>query len=111
MVITRTAASPARVASGEDRHRLGVLTGVAALGLDALASCAYGPEAIVLALAAAGAAGIHLTLPVTLLIVALLAVLVASYRQVIAAYPDGGGAYTVARRNLGPGAGLVAAAS
>jgi amino acid transporter len=111
MVITRTAASPARVASGEDRHRLGVLTGVAALGLDALASCAYGPEAVVLALAAAGAAGIHLTLPVTLLIVALLAVLVASYRQVIAAYPDGGGAYTVARRNLGPGAGLVAAAS
>ncbi|MCU1652030.1 MAG: hypothetical protein JWQ60_3179 [Pseudonocardia sp.] len=111
MVITRTAASPARVAGGEDRHRLGVLTGVAALGLDALASCAYGPEAIVLALAAAGAAGIHLTLPVTLLIVALLAVLVASYRQVIAAYPDGGGAYTVARRNLGPGAGLVAAAS
>ncbi|WP_445182989.1 APC family permease [Pseudonocardia sp. Cha107L01] len=111
MVITRTAASPAPVASGEDRHRLGVLTGVAALGLDALASCAYGPEAIVLALAAAGAAGIHLTLPVTLLIVALLAVLVASYRQVIAAYPDGGGAYTVARRNLGPGAGLVAAAS
>jgi amino acid transporter len=111
MVITRTAAPPARVASGEDRQRLGVLTGVAALGLDALASCAYGPEAIVLALAAAGAAGIHLTLPVTLLIVALLAVLVASYRQVIAAYPDGGGAYTVARRNLGPGAGLVAAAS
>jgi amino acid transporter len=111
MVITRTAASPARVTSAEDRHRLGVLTGVAALGLDALASCAYGPEAIVLALAAAGAAGIHLTLPVTLLIVALLAVLVASYRQVIAAYPDGGGAYTVARRNLGPGAGLVAAAS
>ncbi|MDT7568465.1 MAG: hypothetical protein QOG76_7089 [Pseudonocardiales bacterium] len=111
MVITRTAASPTRVAGGEDRHRLGVLTGVAALGLDALASCAYGPEAIVLALAAAGAAGIHLTLPVTLLIVALLAVLVASYRQVIAAYPDGGGAYTVARRNLGPGAGLVAAAS
>jgi len=98
-------------ASGADRHRLGVLTGVAALGLDALASCAYGPEAIVLALAAAGAAGIHLTVPVTLLIVALLAVLVASYRQVIAAYPDGGGAYTVARRNLGPNAGLVAAAS
>jgi len=40
-----------------------VLTGVAALGLDALASCAYGPEAIVLALAAAGVAGIQLTVP------------------------------------------------
>ncbi|WP_064745304.1 APC family permease [Pseudonocardia acaciae] len=97
--------------TGSDRHRLGALTGVAALGLDALASCAYGPESIVLALAVAGAAGIAFTLPVTLLIVALLAVLVVSYRQVIAAYPDGGGAYTVARRNLGARAGLVAAAS
>jgi amino acid transporter len=110
MVITRTARLSAR-SGGEDRHRLGVLTGVAALGLDGLASCAYGPEAIVLALAAAGVAGIALTLPVTLLIVVLLAVLVAGYRQVIAAYPDGGGAYTVARRNLGHRAGLVAAAS
>jgi len=110
MVITTTATPPA-AAQGEDRHRLGVVTGIAALGLDALASCAYGPEAIVLALASAGVAGIQLTVPVTLLIVALLAVLVASYRQVIAAYPDGGGAYTVASRNLGPNAGLVAAAS
>lgn len=88
-----------------------MLTGIAALGLDALASCAYGPEAIVLALAVAGSAGIGLTLPVTLMIVTLLAVLVACYRQVIAAYPDGGGAYTVARQNLGRRAGLVAAAS
>jgi len=84
---------------------------VAALGLDALASCAYGPEAIVLALAAAGGAGIALTLPVTAVIVTLLAVLVVCYRQVIAAYPDGGGAYTVAQENLGRRAGLVAAAS
>jgi amino acid transporter len=109
VTITRTLRGQASVA--EDRHRLGVLTGIAALGLDALASCAYGPEAIVLALAAAGAAGIVLTVPVTLMIVALLAVLVVSYRQVIVAYPDGGGAYTVARDNLGPRAGLVAAAS
>ncbi|WP_064742821.1 APC family permease [Pseudonocardia spinosispora] len=110
MVITRTgraAASP----SGADRHRLGVVTGVAALGLDALASCAYGPEAIVLALAVAGAAGIGLTVPVTLMIVALLAVLVVCYRQVITAYPDGGGSYSVAHANLGRRAGLVAAAS
>jgi amino acid transporter len=109
--VRRPGADRSRGPAGADRHRLGVLTGIAALGLDALASCAYGPEAVVLALVAAGAAGIHLTVPVTLLIVALLAVLVASYRQVIAAYPDGGGAYTVARRNLGPNAGLVAAAS
>jgi amino acid transporter len=98
------------VAAG-DRHRLTATTGLAALGLDALASCAYGPESIVLALAVAGSAGIGLTLPVTLVIVGLLAVLVICYRQVIAAYPDGGGAYTVARDNLGRRAGMVAAAS
>lgn len=99
------------VVAAQDRHRLTASTGLAALGLDALASCAYGPESIVLALAVAGTAGIGFTLPVTLVIVALLGVLVICYRQVIAAYPDGGGAYTVARDNLGPRAGLVAAAS
>ncbi len=97
--------------TGTERHRLTAGTGLAALGLDALASTAYGPEAIVLALAVAGSAGIGLTLPVTFAIVAMLAVLVVCYRQVIAAYPDGGGAYAVARRNLGRRAGLVAAAS
>ncbi|MEJ8279214.1 APC family permease [Pseudonocardia spirodelae] len=96
---------------GGDRHRLGTITGVAALGLDALASCAYGPEAVVVALAVAGAAGLGAAPLVTAVIVGLLALLVLGYRQVIAAYPDGGGAYSVARRNLGPGAGLVAAAS
>ena len=99
------------VIAGEERHRLTAITGVAALGLDALASCAYGPEAIVIALAAAGAAGIAFTLPVTAVIVALLGVLVLSYRQVIAAYPDGGGAYTVSRDNLGLRPAMVAAAS
>ncbi len=97
--------------TGAERHRLTAGTGQAALGLDAFASTAYGPEAIVHALAVAGSAGIGLTLPVTLAIVAMLAVLVVCYRQVIAAYPDGGGAYTVAHRNLGRRAGLVAAAS
>ncbi|MFC5895176.1 APC family permease [Streptomyces ramulosus] len=93
------------------RHRLTALTGLAALSLDALASVAYGPEAIVLVLAAAGARGLGFALPVTLAVVALLAVLVASYRQVIAAFPDGGGSYAVAGRYLGRRAALVAAAS
>lgn len=95
----------------EERSRLSAVTGTVALGLDALASVAYGPEAIVVVLAAAGSAGVGATLPVTAVIVVLLVVLVACYRQVIAAYPDGGGAYTVARENLGVRAGLVAAAS
>ncbi|MEU9356886.1 APC family permease [Streptomyces sp. NPDC048301] len=94
-----------------ERHRLTAVTGLAALSLDAMASVAYGPEAIVLVLAAAGAHGLGFTLPVTLAIAALLAVLVASYRQVIAAFPDGGGAYAVAKKHLGRRTGLVAAAS
>ncbi|WP_405833723.1 APC family permease [Streptomyces sp. NBC_00105] len=101
----------AKASSGGDRHRLTALQGLAALSLDAMASVAYGPESIVLVLAAAGAHGMGFTLPVTLAIAALLAVLVASYRQVIAAFPDGGGSYAVAKRHLGRRASLVAAAS
>ncbi|NUQ97247.1 MAG: APC family permease [Streptomyces sp.] len=95
----------------DERHRLTAVTGLAALSLDAMASVAYGPEAIVLVLAAAGAHGLGLTMPVTLAIAALLAVLVASYRQVIAAFPDGGGSYAVAKTHLGARTSLVAAAS
>ncbi|MFI1100318.1 APC family permease [Streptomyces melanogenes] len=94
-----------------DPHRLTAPQALAALSLDAMASVAYGPEAIVLVLAAAGSYGLGFTLPVTLAIAALLAVLVASYRQVIAAFPNGGGSYAVARAHLGPRTGLVAAAS
>ncbi|MEU2558503.1 APC family permease [Streptomyces longispororuber] len=96
--------------SGE-RHRLTAVQGLAALSLDAMASVAYGPEAVVLVLAAAGGHGLGFTLPVTLAIAALLAVLVASYRQVIAAFPDGGGSYAAAKTHLGRRTGLVAAAS
>ena len=101
-------------AAGEDAaqesHRLTALEGLAALSLDALSSVAYGPEAIVIVLAAAGAAGLSYTLPVTGAIVVLLAVLVISYRQVIEAFPGGGGAYAVARTHLGTMPSLVAAA-
>ena len=72
---------------------------------------AYGPEAILLVLVAAGAAGLRYAMPVTIAIVVLLAVLVVSYREVIEAFPGGGGAYAVAKRHLGTGASLLAAAS
>lgn len=101
----------AAAAGPEERHRLTATQGLAALSLDAMASVAYGPEAIVLVLAAAGAHGLGFTLPVTLAIAALLAVLVASYRQVIAAFPDGGGSYAVAKRHLGRRTSLITAAS
>jgi amino acid transporter len=87
------------------------LEGLPALSLDALTSVAYGPEAIIVVLAAAGASALHLVLPVTIAIVVLLAILVFSYRQVIDAYPGGGGAYAVSRENLGAGASLLAAAA
>jgi len=107
-----TRSRPPATGSADERSRLTSLTGTVALGLYALASVAYGPEAIVVVLAAAGSAGIgDRGAPARhRVIVGLLVVLVACNRQVIAAYP-GGGAYTVAPNNLGVRAGLVAAAS
>ena len=83
------------------RERITPLEGLPALSLDALTSVAYGPEAVIVVLAVAGAGALHLVLPITIAIVALLAILVFSYRQVIDAYPGGGGAYAVSRANLG----------
>jgi len=85
--------------------------GLSALSLDALTSVAYGPEAIIVVLALAGAGSLHLILPITVAIIALLAILVFSYRQVIDAYPGGGGAYAVSRANLGALSSLVAGAA
>ncbi|MFI5528756.1 APC family permease [Kitasatospora sp. NPDC051853] len=110
-----TVATPAEAGAEEppdqQRHRLTALGGLSALSLDAMASVAYGPEAVVLVLAAAGSYGLGFTLPVTVAIAVLLAVLVASYRQVIAAFPDGGGSYAVAKAHLGRRTALTAAAS
>ena len=101
---------PLRHGEGNKGH-LTSFGGLAALSLDALSSVAYGPEAIVLVLAAAGTAALRLTLPVTLAIAGLLAVLVVSYCQVIAVHPDGGGAYAEGKKDLGATVSLLAAAS
>jgi amino acid transporter len=93
------------------KERINQIEGLPALSLDALTSVAYGPEAILVVLAVAGAGALHLVLPVTIAIIVLLAVLVFSYRQVIDAYPGGGGAYAVARDNFGPYVSLIAAAA
>lgn len=92
-------------------QRLGTSTGVATFGLDALSSAAYGPEAALTVLLPLGAAGLTYIFPITVAIVVLLGILYFSYRQTIAAYPTGGGSYTVARANLGTNAGLLAAAA
>ncbi|WP_254625481.1 APC family permease [Myxococcus sp. CA051A] len=92
-------------------EQVGVLAGVALLGLDALSSAAYGPEAALTVLRPLGPTGVKLLLPITACIVGLLVVVASSYRQTIAAYPRGGGAYTVARENLGRRVGLLAASA
>jgi amino acid transporter len=95
--------------SEQKKEELTVLTGVPVLGLDALASTAYGPEAALTILVSLGVAGLHYMPIITLGILALLATLYLSYRQTAAAYPDGGGAYIVAKDNLGLRAGVIAA--
>lgn len=95
-------------ASEEGKEKLSVWTGVPVLGLDALASTAYGPEAALTILIPLGVAGMYQLLPITLGILALLTTLYLSYRQTAAAYPAGGGAYIVAKDNLGIRAGVVA---
>ena len=102
---------PPRPSRGDGKERITPVEGLSALSLDALTSVAYGPEAIILVLAVAGAGALHLVLPITIAIVALLAILVFSYRQVIDAYPMGGGAYAVSRANFGANTSLVAAAA
>jgi amino acid transporter len=95
----------------EGEQRVGVAAGIPMLGLDALGSAAYGPEAALTLLIPLGAAGVSYIGPISTLIVVLLIVVYLSYRQTIAAYPQGGGSYTVAKENLGTTAGLFAAAA
>jgi amino acid transporter len=95
----------------EDQQRIRTWAGIPLLGLDALSSAAYGPEAALAILIVLGTAGIVHVVPITLLIVGLLTIVYLSYRQTIAAYPHGGGSYTVARENLGISWGLFAAAA
>ncbi|MGO9884685.1 MAG: APC family permease, partial [Solirubrobacteraceae bacterium] len=90
---------------------LDVPRGLAALSLDALSSVAYGPEAIMVVLFTAGASALRFTLPITLVITAMLVLLVISYCQVITAHPDGGGSYAVSKANLGRWPAMLAAAS
>src|SRR5205085_2033629 len=78
---------------------------------DPLSSVAYATEQIVLVLGLGGLALLHFTPWLGAAVVALLVIVVASYRQTCHAYPDGGGAYAVSRANLGEDASLVAASS
>ncbi len=97
--------------SEEYAEQIGVAKGVPVFGLDALGSAAYGPEAALTLLIPLGVAGVAYIVPLSLTIILLLGIVFFSYRQTIAAYPQGGGSYTVAHQNLGMFPGLLAAAA
>jgi amino acid transporter len=100
------------LATSEERaEQIGVPAGIPIFGLDALTSAAYGPEQALIYLIPLGLLGIHLLIPIIGSILLLLVIVFFSYRQTIAAYPNGGGSYTVASENLGENAGLLAAAA
>src|ERR1700738_2622203 len=100
------------LSSAEDKvERVGSFAGVSVFGLDALSSAAYGPEAALTVLLPLGVAGLSLVQPRPPASMVLLPIVYFSYRQTIAAYPAGGGSYTVAKENLGQKAGLLAGAA
>ena len=88
--------------------RLGTPLALAVFSSDALSSVAYATEEILLVLMTAGVAALGCSVPISLVITLLLALLVASYQQTVHAYPGGGGAYIVSRDNLGEFAAQVA---
>jgi amino acid transporter len=92
-------------------ERLSRVTGLAVLSSDALSSVAYATDFILATLVVAGVGAFVYAIPISLVIATLLAIVAFSYRQTIHAYPTGGGAYIVAKENIGPTAGLIAAAS
>ena len=92
-------------------ERLPKVAALAVFSSDALSSVAYATEEILLALVLAGSAGLGQSWPISIAIAVLLLIVATSYRQTIFAYPSGGGAYIVAKDNLGLFPGLIAAAA
>jgi amino acid transporter len=95
----------------ERAERVAAATGIAIFGLDALSSAAYGPEAALTIMIPLGAASSSYIVPISASIIILLGIVYFSYLQTIAAYPGGGGSYTVSSENLGRYPGLLAAAA
>jgi len=92
-------------------ERFSRVTGLAVLSSDPLSSVAYATEEILRVLTIGGVAALSLVTPIGAVIATMLAIVVFSYRQTIHAYPSGGGAYIVAKENLGRMPSLIAAAS
>ncbi|CAN5775637.1 APC family permease [soil metagenome] len=104
----------APLASSEEQHqRLGIPTALAVFASDAISSTAYATEEILLVLVPVVGLGLSLNqlVPLALVVMVLLVVVISSYRQVIYAYPNGGGSYVVSRENLGETPSLLAGAA
>jgi amino acid transporter len=97
--------------SAHSEERLSNAAGLAVLSSDALSSVAYATEEILVVLVLAGSGALSISMPIAGAIILLLAIIILSYRQTIRAYPQGGGAYIVARENLGLYPGLIAGGS
>jgi amino acid transporter len=94
-----------------EQEKLSKVKALAVFSSDALSSSAYATDEILIALTAAGSLALGKSVPLAMMIALLLAIVAFSYRQTIRAYPGGGGAYIVAKDNLGDGPGLAAAAA
>lgn len=92
-------------------QRLNKKKALAILSSDALSSVAYGPEQILIVLITVSAAAFWYSIPIAVGVLILLTALILSYRQIIFAYPHGGGAYVVSKSNLGVNPGLIAGGS
>lgn len=112
MVLRRVLLGRPLATSEEHGQRLPKRLGLAVFASDAISSTAYATEEILFILVpVAGLAALHFLVPISFVVMAVLAIVVTSYRQTIYAYPDGGGAYVVGKDNLGGNWSLVAGAS
>ncbi len=109
-VVRRALVGPVLRSAAVAEERMRKLVALPVLASDALSSVAYGPEAMLAVLVLAGSAELKLSLPIAGAIIVLMIAVGLGYRQVIRAYPHGGGSYIVARENLGSLAGLLAGA-
>jgi amino acid transporter len=109
-ILRRALIGPALRSAAVTEERMRKLVALPVLSSDALSSVAYGPEAMLVVLALAGSAELKVSLPISAAVIVLMIAVGLGYRQVIRAYPQGGGSYRVATENLGSVAGLLAGA-
>lgn len=95
----------------QNKERLGFWFGLPILAVDTISSLAYATEEILIALSIGGLQLLHLSTPIAITIILLLWTLVISYSQTVQAYPEGGGAYIVAKNNIGPFASILGASA